>query len=142
MNTITLQSALDEGYTHFMMAKSHGDKEEFYVYPLDVATLTNAIRRSEDKEYDLEEAAHEDDHFFGERPFLCNKKVYVTINQEWLTDKINDMIDGNDELAPNVMMDMMENLPTDEKFLQGIALINEAMSKFDSMTDTDIVVTL
>lgn len=142
MQAITLQDALDQGYTHFMMARNHGDKEEFYVYPLDVETLTKAIRRSEDKEYDLEESRNEDDIFFGERPFLCNKKVFVTIDSDWLTDKINDKIEDDDELSPNVMMDMMEALPKDEKFLQGIALINEAMSKYGSLTDTDIIVTL
>lgn len=140
MTTITITDAIAQGYTHFMMAKNHGDKEELYVYPLSIENLADAIKRSSDAEYDDEKAINESEHFFGEQPFLCNKAVVVSIDDDWLLDKIHDKTEDDDELSPNVMVDMFDELSQNEKFKQGIALINEAMSEYKSLTDTDIIV--
>ena len=49
---------------------------------------------------------------------------------------------NNDEMAPAVLQAMADTLKDEEKFLAGLALINEAMSTYRSFQDAGILITL
>lgn len=142
METITLLEATKQGYTHFAMLVRPGDAEEFSVFPLNGNNLQDAIRRSTDRDYDMLKELEDMENFFGKKPYLCTKAATAKITVEQIVDKINDVIEGDDQLAPCVMEDMLEELPKDKDFIMAVNLLNQALAEYKSYGDTDIILTL
>lgn len=138
IKTLTLQEALEAGYTHFWLSPKTHDADEFSVFPITDEQIKWAQEQISTPP--IEGKMHEEweDNYYDHVIMLCDKPNVAKIDAHDLSEIICDQIELYSEFGPRILESMNENLKTESRFLEGLKLINEALSEYRYFSDSGI----